>query len=100
MILFKFLSLFLVKSSPVAQRGFQLPVLTADPFFSPESGKTPDAGREANCGSDKAPEISTIRGKTTLIVKINANSMLIAAWLPSAGGREQDLLPAKLPELV
>lgn len=35
-----------------------------------------------------------------LIIKINTNSALMEAWLSSAGGREQDLLPAEPPQLV
>lgn len=53
-----------------------------------------------NCGSDKAQEISTIRGKTVLIIKINTNSTLMEAWLSSARGREQDPLSAEPPQSV
>lgn len=55
-------------------------------FSSPEPGKAPDLGREVNCGSDKAQEISTIRGKTMFIIKTNTNSVLMEAQLSSAGG--------------
>lgn len=103
MILFKFLSLFLVKSSgfgAVCPMGISSKNSDSGFFFSPEPGKTPDAEREVNCGSDKAQEISTIRGKTMLIIKINTNSRLMGAWLPSARGREQDPLPAEPLQLV
>lgn len=35
-----------------------------------------------------------------LIIKINTNSRLMGAWLPSARGREQDPLPAEPLQLV
>lgn len=98
MILFKLLSLFLVKSSgfgAVCPMGISSKNSDSG-FFSPLSlARHQTLGREVNCGSDKAQEISTIRGKTMLIIKINTNSALMEAWLSSARGKEQDPLPAE-----